>query len=90
MFLDGRRIFAGDNPYYPVERRISADGRLDPNNAVIPLDLAAGRHDLVLAVGNGWPDKSGALVATHDGWAAEAHLDRPGDAPARAGEPAGK
>ncbi len=79
VFLDGRRVFTGDNPYYPVARRISADGRLEPDNASIPLDLVAGHNELVLAVGNGWPDNKGVLVAGHDGWGAEAHLDASGD-----------
>ena len=75
VFLNGKSIFTGDNPYYPVARRISADGRLAPDNASIPLDLIAGHNELVLAVGNGWPDSKGTLVAGAFGWGAEAHLD---------------
>ena len=75
VFLNGRQVFAGDNPYYPAERRLSPDGRLEPDNAVIPLDLPRGRNEIVLAVGNAWRTAAGIEKASPYGWAAEAHLD---------------
>ena len=74
-FLDNQRIYEGNNPYYPPDRRLAPSGRLAADNATVLLDLAAGRHELLLAVGNGWPRRQhDTMVATYYGWAAEAHL----------------
>ncbi len=75
VFLNGRLVFSGDNPYYPADRRLSPNGRLEADNASIPLDLRQGRNDIVLAVGNGWRTQAGVEKAGFYGWAAEAHFD---------------
>ncbi len=75
VFLNGRLVFSGDNPYYPSDRRLSPNGRLEPDNASIPLDLRQGKNDIVLAVGNGWQTQAGVEKAGLYGWAAEAHFD---------------
>ena len=75
VFLNGKAVFAGDNPYYPSERRLSPNGRLEPDNALIPLDLHQGANEIVLAVGNGWRTQAGFEKAGLYGWAAEAHFD---------------
>ena len=74
LFLNGKLVFSGENPYRPTERRLSPDGRLEPDNASVPLDLRAGRNDIVLAVGNGWVTQDGRVIASPYGWAAEAHF----------------
>ena len=75
VFLNGQVVFSGDNKYYPSEQRISPNGRLEPDNASVPLDLRPGRNEIVLAVGNGWRAQSGGEKAGLYGWAAEAHFD---------------
>ena len=75
VFLNGELVFSGDNPYYPADRRLSPNGRLDPDNASIPLDLRQGTNEIVLAVGNGWRTHAGVEKAGLYGWAAEAHFD---------------
>ncbi len=75
LFLNGRLVFSGDNPYYPSDRRLSPNGRLEPDNASIPLDLRQGRNDIVLAIGNGWRTQAGVEKPGLYGWAAEAHFD---------------
>lgn len=80
VFLNGRLVFSGDNPYYPSEQRLTPDGRLDAGDAVVPLDLRPGRNEIVLAVGNGWRTHAGVEKASPYGWGAEAHLDWPAGA----------
>ena len=75
MFLNGALVFSGENPYYPAERRLSPNGRLEPDNASVVLELRRGRNEIVLAVGNGWRTSAGVQKAGLYGWAAEAHLD---------------
>ena len=75
VFLNGRPVFSGDNPYYPSEKRLSPNGRLEPDNASIPLDLRQGPNYIVLAVSNGWRTHAGVEKAGLYGWAAEAHFD---------------
>ena len=74
VFLNGRLVFSGDNPYRPVERRLSPNGRLEADNASVPLDLRAGRNEIVLAVRNGWITADGRVEASPYGWAAEMHF----------------
>lgn len=76
VFLNGQRIYAGSNQYFPRETRLSPDGRLEPDNASIALPLINGRNDIVLAVGNDWRSGAGALGPSQYGWAAEAHIDQ--------------
>ena len=75
VFLNGEPIFTGQNTYHPPERRLSPDGRLEPDNASIPLTLRQGRNEIVLAVGNNRTTSQGLEKATYYGWAAEAHFD---------------
>ena len=77
VFLDGRRVFAGSNPYRPVGRRLSPDGRLQSADASVTLDLHRGRNELVLAVGNGWITGDGREVGSSYGWGAEARFPEP-------------
>ena len=74
VFLNGRQVYSGENPYYPEERRLSPDGRLEAENASITLDLKRGRNELVLAVGNDWRTHAGVHKPSPYGWAAEAHF----------------
>ena len=74
VFLNGRIVFSGDNPYYPPERRLSPNGRLESDNASIPLDLRQGSNEIVLAVGNGWQTRTGVEKAGLYGWGAEARF----------------
>ncbi len=75
VFLNGEAVFSGDNPYYPAERRLSPNGRLEPDNATLPLLLRQGRNEIVLAVGDGWKTAQGVEKLSPYGWAAEAHVD---------------
>ncbi len=75
VFLNGEAIFAGDNPYYPQEHRLSPNGRLEADNASVPLSLRQGRNEIVLAVGDRWMTSKGIAKLSPYGWAAEAHLD---------------
>jgi len=75
VFLNRRLVFSGDNPYYPSEHRLSPNGRLEADNASIPLDLRQGRNEIVLAVGNRWRTYAGVDKADPYGWGAEAHFD---------------
>jgi hypothetical protein len=75
VFLNGEPIFTGDNPYYPNDRRLSPNGRLEADNASIPLSLRQGRNDIVLAVGDPWTTSQGNEKLSPYGWAAEAHID---------------
>ena len=74
VFLNGQLVYSGRNTYYPPETRLSPDGRLEPDNASIPLDLRAGRNEIVLAVGNDWRSRKGPLEPSRYGWAAEARF----------------
>ena len=76
VFLNGRLVYSGRNQYFPVDTRLSPDGRLEPDNASIPLVLRRGSNEIILAVGNDWRSHSGPLEPSHYGWAAEAHFDR--------------
>jgi hypothetical protein len=75
VFLNGTLIFSGDNPYYPSEHRLSPNGRLEPDNAAIGLDLREGINEIVLGVGNVWRTHAGVVKASPYGWGSEAHLD---------------
>ena len=75
VFLNGRVVFSGANPYRPLAQRLSPDGRLEPDNATIPLDLQKGSNEIVLAVGDSWITADGTAKASPYGWAAEAHFD---------------
>lgn len=75
VFLNRRLVFSGDNPYYPSGRRLSVNGRLEADNASIPLDLRQGSNEIVLAVGNRWKTYAGVDKADPYGWGAEARLD---------------
>ncbi len=74
VFLNGQLVYSGRNTYYPSETRLSPDGRLEPDNASIPLALREGRNEIILAVGNDWRSGSGPLEPSHYGWGAEAHF----------------
>ena len=74
VFLNGQRVYSGRNEYYPPETRLSPDGRLEPDNASIPLALRQGRNEIILAVGNDWRPSKGPFEPSHYGWAAEAHF----------------
>lgn len=75
VFVNGTRVFVGENQYNPTQGRLTPDGRLDPDDASVPLDLRRGRNEIVLAVGNGLRTSRGGFAATPYGWGAEAHLD---------------
>lgn len=75
VFLNGRIVFSGNNPYRPSEQRLSVNGRLEADNATIPLDLQKGSNEIVLAVGNSWITGQGAITSSFYGWATEAHFD---------------
>lgn len=76
VFLNGRLVYSGNNPYYPSASRTSPGGRVRFDNAVIPLDLQAGRNELVLAIGNDWRADESTPRPSHYGWAAEARFEQ--------------
>ena len=76
VFLNGKLVYSGSNQYFPPETRLSPDGRLEPDNASIPLDLRKGDNEIILAVGNDWRSHDGLLEPSHYGWAVEAHIDQ--------------
>ena len=76
VFLNGQLVYSGRNEYFPTETRLSPDGRLEPDNASIPLDLRKGQNEIVLAVGNDWRSRQGPLEPSHYGWAAEARFSQ--------------
>jgi hypothetical protein len=75
VFLNGEPVYSGANPYYPAEHRLSPNGRLEHDNASIPLALRKGRNEIVLAVGDGWTTAQGVEKRSPYGWAAEAFVD---------------
>ncbi len=75
VFLNGKAVFAGDNPYRPEDRRLSPNGRLEADNASVPIALRQGANDIVLAVGNTWLGADGHIKPTAYGWGAEARLE---------------
>jgi hypothetical protein len=75
VFLNGTPVFSGDNPYYPSEHRLSPNGRLEPGNASIALDLRKGTNEIALAIGNSWQTHAGVDKASPYGWGGEAHLN---------------
>jgi hypothetical protein len=75
LFLNGAEAFSGENLYYPSDRRLSVDGRLDADNASIPVLLHAGRNEIVLAITNNWTTQAGQQKPSSYGWAAEARFD---------------
>ena len=74
VFLNGVEVFSGENPYRPVAKRLSPDGRLAKDDASIPLDLKPGKNDLVLAVGDTWLTSTNTEKPTPYGWGAQASL----------------
>ncbi len=76
VFLNGQLVYSGRNQYFPPETRLSPDGRLEPDNASIPLALRQGRNEIILAIGNDWRSSKGPLEPSHYGWAAEARFDQ--------------
>lgn len=76
VFLNGQLVYSGRNTYFPPETRLSPDGRLERDNASIPLDLRKGRNDIMLAVGNDWRSSKGPFEPSHYGWAAEARFSQ--------------
>ena len=76
VFLSGQLVYSGRNTYFPEQTRLSLEGRLEPDNAVIPLDLKKGSNEIIFAVGNDWRSRQGPMEPSHYGWAAEAHLDQ--------------
>ena len=76
VFLNGQLVYSGRNQYFPMETRLSPDGRLEPDNASIPLDLSKGRNEIILAVGNDWRSAKGPFEPSHYGWAAEARFNQ--------------
>jgi hypothetical protein len=76
VFLNGQLVYSGKNQYFPPETRLSPDGRLEPDNASIPLELRKGSNELILAVGNDWRSSNGLLAPSHYGWAVEARINQ--------------
>ena len=74
VFLNNQLVYSGRNQYFPPETRLSPDGRLEPDNASVPLNLLQGRNELILAVGNDWRSRAGPFEPSHYGWAAEARF----------------
>ena len=74
VFLNGQLVYSGRNTYFPLETRLSPDGRLEPDNASIPLALHKGRNEILLAVGNDWRSRKGPFEPSHYGWAVEARF----------------
>ena len=74
VFLNGQLVSSARNQYYPTETRLSPDGRLEPDNVSVSLDLRKGRNEIILAVGNDWRSHAGPFEPTVYGWAAEAHF----------------
>ena len=75
VFLNGARVFSGVNAYFPEAGRLSPNGRLEADNASIPLSLRQGKNEIVLAVGDNWTTSEGIRKLSPYGWAAEAHFD---------------
>ncbi len=76
VFLNGQLVYSGRNQYFPTETRLSPDGRLEPDNASISLDLSRGRNEIILAIGNDWRSGKGPLEPSHYGWGAAARFNQ--------------
>ena len=48
VFLNGQLVTSGKNQYYPYASRLSPDGRLEPNNLSISMNLRRGRNEILL------------------------------------------
>lgn len=75
FFLNGKEIYAASNPYRPQDRRLSPDGRMEPDNALLTLPLRQGRNDIVLAVSDIWRTAKGEDGLGDYGWAAQARIE---------------
>jgi hypothetical protein len=76
VFLNGQFVYSGRNQYFPPETRLSPDGRLEPDNASIPLELRKGGNEIILAVANDWRSGKGPLEPSPYGWAVEARINQ--------------
>ena len=77
LFLNGRQVYAGENLYYPAEKRLTPEGRFAPDNAKVKLVLHKGANELVLAIDNAWRTSQGPIKPTPYGWAGMARFEEP-------------
>lgn len=49
LFLNGARVYGGENFYYPADKRLAPAGRFGPENARVELPLHKGKNTLILA-----------------------------------------
>ena len=68
VFVNGSMVYAKDNPYYPEEKRLGPDGRLQIDNATIALPMRKGENEIVVALGNTWQTYQGAVKPSPYGW----------------------
>jgi len=77
LFLDRTPVYAGENFYYPAERRLAPAGRFAPDNARVELKLHKGRNTLIIATDDAWRRPDGTLQPDHYGWAVMTRFERP-------------
>ncbi|RUN77117.1 hypothetical protein EJC47_07700 [Sphingomonas sp. TF3] len=77
LFLNGARVYGGENFYYPSAKRLAPAGRFAPDNARVELSLHKGKNTLVLATDDAWRRTDGTLWPDHYGWAAMARFEQP-------------
>lgn len=77
IFVNGVLAYQGHNPYYPAAERLQVDGRLEPANASVPLALAQGKNEILVAVGNLWLTHDGHEKASPYGWGAMLSFQNP-------------
>ena len=77
LFLNGRQVYAGENLYYPAEKRLTPEGRFAPDNAKVKLMLHKGANEFVLAIDNTWRTSTGPIKPTPYGWAGMARFEEP-------------
>ncbi len=77
LFLNGAQVYAGENFYYPANKRLTPAGRFGPENARVELPLHKGKNTLVLASDDAWRRPDGTFRPDHYGWAARIRFEQP-------------
>jgi hypothetical protein len=70
IFVNGQRVYAGNNGYNDVAARKTPDGRLSIDNGSFSLPLRRGKNEIVIALSNRFARSSG-----HYGWGMKLRLD---------------
>lgn len=68
VYVNGKQVFAGRNPYYPATVR-KGQARMDLDNAGFDVPLAPGANTIEIAISNDMPS------TRHWGWAFAFHFD---------------